>query len=883
MTATTAMSMPLSKRVLATLATLAFAFCLALAMGVAPAYADNGGASAAGGNASDSAAGYAADLAASATGEGDPAPDAPATSPNNGNGLMASGDLEATGAYSRPVDNGSTYVFASLVPISTDSYDIGKVETSTNPDTNAITVELTGEVGMGVNLGVAVDYMRVGSNAYSSQAGSANLVELPDGMTPTSTSTFPKNGIMYTWYRNGIAPLGQGVYYTDPSTNPALYSTGAGSIPETSAFEQYNEKLENFLLDNDAVHGNTWPDRYVSTVPFPVHSTDPFRGIDLPLEDEIGAYDSNMYMTSPLFFETAGERTIVAQFTCIQEYRSTIGATENVGYVLYASNPVYFHIAIADKPVVALNIIAEDVTTGTPIDVSSNFEVELDKDYFNGYKSLGSDEDYGDLSFSSLINRRVSQTSYPYMAPGLYRLKVRHAEGLYQEYEEYFEVTEAQASSGAAITKIVRLKAVTPEKYTITFYDEDGITVLRYGRQYNAGTVASSIDAPDKPTKASTDKIMYVFKQWRAEVVGEGELDHTALVYDHLYPVTCDTNYIAEYREVLLKNDAGQSIVYATGNLFSEDAKPAGVLAYGLTSAPLTETEMSGIVASHSEMMSSESVLGMIQVDLTQYNDDKKKTTTNVTEHEGLNGMKLKFNMQESGINVSDGDKLKILQIHKKDDASPEEIIEHRATVVNGEAEITLNGKLSTFVFLMGDDDDPDSGDTPSGPGSGESGSASGGSGATEPEGGESGESGSGTSGGTADGSGGAQGGASGSHGESGSSDGSGSGGSQASANEPAGETEGNAPSGAPSASEAAEEHATRSIKGATGGSAAMEAEEGAQAPEEPVKAAPTPAEGALPVTGDSLGLTTLMLAALTVMAAVATACIGIARRRRRD
>jgi hypothetical protein len=713
MTATTAQSMALTKRALAILTTITLAFCLALAMGAAPAYAAGENLSTTSENASgttadpnqeqptstDSTAGAVAPASAGES----PASTAPAASPNASDEPTASGDLEAASGHTRPIDDNSTDLFISLVPVSTDSYDVNAVPTSSNSETNAIYVDLKAEVGTGVNLAVAVDYMRVFGSVYDAQAGSTRLVELPSGNSETVTSSFPKNGLMYTWYRNGITPLGQGTYYTDPDTNPALYATGAGSISESSVFSRYNEKFENFLRENSSVHGNTWTDRYVSSVPFPTHEGDesPFEGFALPLEDEIGAHQSSMYMTSPLFFETAGERIIAVQFTCVEEFRSTITGTENVGYVIYASNPVYFRITIKEKPVVTLNVSAVDATTGASIDISgTNFEVELDKDYFNGYKSLGSDEDYGDLSFSALINRRVSQTSYPYMAPGLYRLKVRHAQGLYQEYEEYFEVTEAQASSGAAITKVVRLQAVTPQKYTITFYDEDGTSVLMSGRQYNAGTVASSIQAPDTPIKVSTDKYMYVFKGWRAEVVGEGELDKSAIVYAHLYPVTCDTNYIAEYREILIKNDAGQSIVYATGNLFSEDAKPAGVLAYGLTSSSLTETEKSGIIESHSGMMAAESVLGMVRVDLTQYNDDKKKTTTNVTEHEGLEGMKLTFNMEESGIAASEGDKLKVLQIHKKDESSAEEIIEHKATVTNGEVEITLNGKLSTFVFM---------------------------------------------------------------------------------------------------------------------------------------------------------------------------------------
>lgn len=723
MIATTPKSMTLTKRGLEIFVTLAFAFCMALAMGVAPAYAEGDNSPALEDNGSEAPANLSSpQLDAETLTVGAAASDnAPAASLNDSDGPSSDLSLGAAGDSAYPGDDRTMNVFVGLVPETTPSYNAESAVRDS--ETNALHVYISSEVGKGVDLDVAVDYIRIGENVYDASGGAGVTAQLPSATTDAYTMTSFKQGLMYTWYING-SPLGQGTYYSDPSTNPAL---GGSSVGDSSNLTQYSGvSVEDFMLDKSTQWGvspssytSNTPVRFIKSVPYAYYSFD--GSIEL-LEinkghDETGAFDSHRYTSSPLFFESPGMRTIVAQFTYMQEYRSRNSANENVGYVVYASNPVIFHISIAPSSQTPANltIVASDADTGEPVDISSNeFFVDLQKDYMDGYRMA--DESGGMYEWLRYAFCSTDRNTYACATPGLYKLTVTHVDNLYQQYIEYFKISEGMVSGGSFDKRIVLEPYVPPAQYSVTFYQEDGVTVIPVSgtdesgnyvtvdsRMYNEGTAAERVWAPPHPTKAATEYAKYVFEQWRAEAADGGTIDTFVSSYDYVYPVTCNTKYIAVFRTIPLKNNAGQSIVYATGGLFSNDALPSGVLSYGMTSAPLTDAKKSGIIASHSSMMAAESVLGMVQVDLTQYNDDAGSTTTNVTEHEGLEGMKLKFNMQESGINASEGDKLKVLQIHKKDESSSEEIIEHKATVINGEVEITLNGKLSTFVFMKDD------------------------------------------------------------------------------------------------------------------------------------------------------------------------------------
>jgi uncharacterized repeat protein (TIGR02543 family) len=53
----------------------------------------------------------------------------------------------------------------------------------------------------------------------------------------------------------------------------------------------------------------------------------------------------------------------------------------------------------------------------------------------------------------------------------------------------------------------------TKQKYKVTFYDEDGITVL-WSWEYEYGTDARLIERPVDPTKTETDEYTYTFVGW---------------------------------------------------------------------------------------------------------------------------------------------------------------------------------------------------------------------------------------------------------------------------------------------------------------------------------------------------------------------------------
>ncbi|WP_303727485.1 hypothetical protein [Denitrobacterium detoxificans] len=783
---------------------------------------------------------------------GGDAPVAPAPAIAQGNSDESAGDaiLGPTDDPVYPGDDGTADVYIGLAPAPSVSYSVDSA--TIDPITHAVHVYLNSQVGMGVDLQVAIEYIRIGDTVYDARTSGFVTVQLPSSETDAYTTTYFKEGLMFTWYANGT-PLGQGTYYSDPATNPAL---GGSTATAGSDLTKYTDvALEDFMSDKTTLWGvdssmfmGGSPIVFYKDVPYAY--SDSFDGsVELLSYSMIGAGNSDRYVRSPLFFESPGERTVVAQFTYMQDYRSKNTENEYVGLVLYASNPVVFHIGVAESAVMpaAMTVVAHDASTGDTIDINNGeFIVELEKDYLNEYEAV--DPMSGSYEWLRYSHCSMSGDTYPVTTPGMYRLTVTHVTNLYEQYTECFLLDEALISSGAFSRHINLVAHVPSVQYSVTFYQEDGVTVIpvsgtdetgtyvtRDSWTYNEGTVAEYVRRPDHPTKADTDAAKYVFKEWKAVPAGEGAIDTSGWSYDYVYPVTGDTKYIAVFRTIPLKNNAGQRIVYATGGLFSWDALPTGVLSYELTSSPLTASEASNVIASHSSMMSEETVLGMVKVDLTQYNDDPEYTTTNVTEHEGLEGMKLKFNMEEAGINAKDGDKLKILQIHQKDESSAEEIIEHKATVVNGEVEIELNGKLSTFVFMMDD--------TATGGEGTEGGSA-------DPEGGSTtGEGDSGESGGTP--------GEGGSQGEAGS---------------------GEEPSGAPAVDSLADVDAAYAQ---TSDAAASGVNESAQAHNAhgEAKSASAAIASSMPATGDSMSALVIALVALSELIAAIAICVSVRRR----
>ena len=68
-------------------------------------------------------------------------------------------------------------------------------------------------------------------------------------------------------------------------------------------------------------------------------------------------------------------------------------------------------------------------------------------------------------------------------------------------------------------------------KYTVTFVDEDGTTVLKAATAYDYGTLAADIEKPADPTKAATQQYTYTFNGWSPAVAN----------------VTADATYRATY------------------------------------------------------------------------------------------------------------------------------------------------------------------------------------------------------------------------------------------------------------------------------------------------------------------------------------------------
>jgi hypothetical protein len=72
-------------------------------------------------------------------------------------------------------------------------------------------------------------------------------------------------------------------------------------------------------------------------------------------------------------------------------------------------------------------------------------------------------------------------------------------------------------------------------KYTVTFVDEDGETVIKAATAYDYGTPADEIDKPTTPTKAATAQYTYTFAGWTPTIA----------------KVTKDVTYKATYSETV--------------------------------------------------------------------------------------------------------------------------------------------------------------------------------------------------------------------------------------------------------------------------------------------------------------------------------------------
>ena len=109
---------------------------------------------------------------------------------------------------------------------------------------------------------------------------------------------------------------------------------------------------------------------------------------------------------------------------------------------------------------------------------------------------------------------------------------------------------EVTSVTGAATYKATYTSTVN--KYSVTFVDEDGSTVLKAATEYDYGTTADSIVAPSAPTKDGTAQYSYSFAGWTPS----------------LSSVTGDVTYKATYFEsvnlytITWKDDAGNTLYF---------------------------------------------------------------------------------------------------------------------------------------------------------------------------------------------------------------------------------------------------------------------------------------------------------------------------------
>jgi uncharacterized repeat protein (TIGR02543 family) len=106
-------------------------------------------------------------------------------------------------------------------------------------------------------------------------------------------------------------------------------------------------------------------------------------------------------------------------------------------------------------------------------------------------------------------------------------------------------------------------------KYTVTFVDDDGTTVLKEATEYDYGTKAEDIVKPEDPTKAATPQYTYTFAGWTpaiADVTGNAVYTATYTAETNKYTVT----FVDEDGETVLK----EATEYEYGTSAEDIVKP---------------------------------------------------------------------------------------------------------------------------------------------------------------------------------------------------------------------------------------------------------------------------------------------------------------------
>lgn len=104
----------------------------------------------------------------------------------------------------------------------------------------------------------------------------------------------------------------------------------------------------------------------------------------------------------------------------------------------------------------------------------------------------------------------------------LMELKASDIPGAGEKPEEGYEagswdtVPRAQALSDG--TELQFTYTYTPKKFNIAFYDEDGTSVLKAGKEYSYGTPKADIEVPEDPSKQEDAVYTYAFTGWDPEL-----------------------------------------------------------------------------------------------------------------------------------------------------------------------------------------------------------------------------------------------------------------------------------------------------------------------------------------------------------------------------
>ena len=563
-----------------------------------------------------------------------------------------------------PGDDGSASMFIAIQPEPLTYYT--SIDPAYNPDpvinpdgpytvdSNGITqVYVVGDVGKAVSLASRIDYTRFGENEYYASSS----VNLP--------GESGNNYVMMSYYYDK-PPLPQGTYTssTDPTT--VVPNDGTTSTYPVSALSFVSEYASTFPLSR-----LTWS------------SDSNLTALNLPYAYRLDGMNHDvLLLRGPI------NPTIYAQATYVQVIETPGKDADGQDitiktYKLCASNVIAFSLFGRPAPsaTVRVNIVDE---AGMPIGGSASF----------GSQVMATVSDMDGRYFQVPWNAYADSTSITIdqVFTGQYTVNVYSPTGEYESVMEDFfisgeEIVQAN-NSNTPIVRSITMRAIVPNQYTVSFVAEDGVTILLAPRQYNEGTASYLVERPaTNPVKADDEDYSYVFENWMTLDGRKG-----------IQAVYSDATYKPTFRSIPKKNVVATATIHAAGGLFSEP-KPAGVASYGLEESTPSQARQDELKQSYASDIGENTVIGMFEVNLKQYNDDG--TVKDISE--GIGHLSLSFNVP----GVADGTKLKVLQLHKRVSDGIYELITHTGVVADGKITITLDGRLSTFIITAEPAEEP--------------------------------------------------------------------------------------------------------------------------------------------------------------------------------